>query len=165
MRRFGLVALLFVAVVACSPKSETSGTPAPATPEPTPTPVPVTAGGTVAMGKTVVTPTGSQLTVIDWHRGAKRSTPAREAYQSIDVRYCASPATTQNAADLVPLFSLEMTGGNSIAPDSISEAGELRTKGNVAPGKCVEGPIVFQVGAAQPHFVVYTSDQVTKWTV
>jgi len=148
----------------CSSKAP-SATPAPATPKPTPTQVPVTAGGTVTMGTTVITSTGSKLTVIDWHRGAKRSTPAREAYQSIDVKYCASASTTQDAADLVPLFSLEMSGGNSIAPDSISEPGELRTKGNIAPGKCVQGPIVFQVGAATPQFVVYRSDQETKWTV
>jgi hypothetical protein len=162
-----LAGLGFVALVACSPPKPVVPTPAP-TPTPTPTLPPVTAGGTVAMGRTVITRTGSKVTVISWRSGANRTIPngPGQVYETVQVSFCAGPQVEETTQDLTPLFALELRNGNRVAVDSQSSGGDFKTKGAVGPGKCVSGPVVYQVeGGAKPAFVRFDSTPQTKWTV
>ncbi len=166
LKRAGIA--LFVLFAACSPPKPPTPTPKP-TPKPTPTLPPVTAGGTVAMGRAVITGTGSKVTVLSWRIGANRSATPNgpgQLYETINVSFCAGPQVEESAADLNPDFALEMYNGNRIAPDSQSEPGEFKTKGAIHASKCVGGPVVFQVQNGQkPKFVRFDSTKQTRWVV
>jgi hypothetical protein len=165
-KRFA-VTLLFVALAACSPPKPAGPTPKP-TPKPTPTLPPVTAGGIVQMGRTVITGTGSRITVSSWRIGANRSigNGPGQRYETVVVTFCAGPQVEETAEDLNPSFALEMRNGNRIAPDSQSEPGEFRTKGAIHASKCVTGPIVYQVqGGERPKYVRFDSTKQTRWVV
>jgi len=168
MRRFW-VGLALLACTACkAPQASTTPTPVPATPKPTHTLPPVAAGGTVAMGRTVITHTGSKVTVLGWHLHANRSIPngPGQVYETVNVSFCAGPQVQESGADLAPDFNLVLYNGNSVIPDSQSQAGEFRTKGTINPGQCVSGPLVFQVeGGEKPHYVRFATTTQTKWTV
>jgi hypothetical protein len=167
------LAVLLLTLAACKPGALTSPsapppTSAPPTPKPTPTLPPVTAGGTVAMGRTVITHTGSRVTVISWHRYADRSIPngPGQVYETLNVSFCAGPRVQETTQDLAPFFELELYDGERIVPDSQSQPGEFRSKGRIDPGQCVSGPLVFQVeGGSKPHYALFTSPPTTTWIV
>jgi hypothetical protein len=158
--------LLLAAAAACTktPKAVTS----PPTPTPAPTPAPATVGGTVPMGRTVRTSSGSLVTVISWRSGANRNVPPGPggSYETVDVQFCAGPGIQESMSDLTPLFSLELPSGDRVAPDNLSAPGEFRTLGTASPGQCKRGPLVFQVeGGTKASFVGFDSQPMTKWRV
>ncbi len=164
------VGILLATFVACkSPYQAATPSPtAPPTAKPTPTLPPVSAGGTVQMGRTVVTRTGSRVTVVGWHLYATRSIPngPGQVYETVNVSFCAGPQVQESAEDLAALFALELRNGNRVAFDSQAQPGEFRTKGTINPTQCVSGPIVYQVeGGEKPQFVSFDSTPQTKWTV
>jgi hypothetical protein len=165
----GLVLVAFVACTPPQPSGSPSASPsATATAKPTPTLQPATAGGIVQMGRTVITRTGSKVTVISWHLYANRSIPngPGQVYETVNVSFCAGPQVQESAEDLAALFALELSNGNRVAFDSQSQPGEFRTKGTVNPGQCVSGPIVYQVtGGEKPQYVSFDATPPTKWTV
>lgn len=158
--------LLLPFAVSCAAQTKVA-TPV-TTPSPSPTPQASSAGGVVAMGQTVRTSAGSLVTVYSWRAGSNRNVPPGPggAYETTDVGFCSGPGIQESAADLVPLFSVELPDGSRIAPDNLSAPGELRTLGTIPPGQCKRGPLVFQVeGGTKPSFVGYDTSPMTKWRV
>lgn len=165
--KISFVALGLAVLVACSPPKPAAPTPPP-TPKPTPTLPPVTAGGIVAMGRPVLTRTGSRVIVASWRLGADRSIPngPGQRYETVNVTFCSGPQVDETTQDLTPIFALELRNGNRVAVDSQSGPGDFRTKGAIGPGKCVSGALVFQVeGGEKPAFVRFDSTPQTKWTI
>ena len=120
------------------------------------------------MGRTVITRTGSRVTVISWRIGAHRNIPngSGQVYETVQSSYCSGPQVDESTQDLTPLFALQLRNGNRVAVDSQSTPGDFRTKGEVPPGKCAVGPLVFQVeGGERPAFVRFDSPPETKWVV
>src|SRR5207248_10421010 len=100
--------------------------------------------GIVTMGRTVVTRTGSRVTVLSWHLYAHRSIPngPGQVYETVNVTFCAGPQVQEDTHDLAPPFALELRNGNRVALDSQSQPGEFRVKGTINPGQCVSAPLV-----------------------
>ena len=164
-----LVAAISLVVLAssfaCGSNDGSAGT----SPKPKATPKPFKEGGVRKMGQVIVTAAGSRVSITNWTRGA----PKREQqpgpgqqYQSIGVGFCPGPAVDVTGRQIVPLFSLELPGGDRVSPDSETGKLELRAMGKIEPGECVLRAIVFQVGGGRkPAFVVFESQRRTKWKV
>lgn len=168
MRRFKILLCVGGVVLASACGSGDDGSQG--TAKPTATPKAFKEGGVRKMGEFIETAAGSRVVITNWVRGApKRDEPAGpgQQYQSIGVGFCPGPTVDVTGRQLVPLFSLELPGGDRLSPDSATGKDELRAKGQIDPGDCVLLPVVFQVGGGRkPEFVVFrTTSETTKWKV
>ena len=165
-----LKSLLCVAVLVLASACGSDDGGAQGTAKPTATPKAYKEGGVRKMGEFIKTAAGSRVVITKWTIGAPKRDEAAgpgQQYQSIGVGFCPGPTVDVTGRQVVPLFSLELPGGDRISPDSATGKDELRAKGQIDPGECVLLPVVFQVGGGRkPDFVVFrTTNETTKWKV
>ena len=176
MARFTIVILILLSVAGCAGAGDTDAQPS--APRST-----TTAGEPAdsasadpgprqaAMGETIETPRGSQMSVHSFAPASRSAPPPQGTeWASADVKFCVTESlrSTTNLTNIRREFALELEDGTVLAPDGSAADPDERFSDDelmVGAGDCERGPVVFAVplGVRPTTFLLATPMGDVEW--